>query len=184
MAGRFDLRSDGPSPLHAAQVRAGVRPYDLVMRLYRVVAATLSVVTLAACSDDAPSQPTGTVVTYSCCNEKDIDKQYRPGETFSLHWAVAAQEGSPGSSAPELNARLVGPFGDVAELKQNKTGTTASESFAATPLHPSDSMADRPVSSIVIPVDAQPGYYNLIFSEQRGGSRVEGASIIRIMATG
>jgi hypothetical protein len=154
------------------------------MRLYRVVAATLSLMTLAACSDDAPGQPTGTVVTYSCCNETDIDKQYRAGETFSLHWAVAAQEGTPGSSAPELNARLVGPFDNVAELKKAATGTTASESFAATPLHPSDSLADRPVSSIVIPFDAEPGYYNLIFSEQRGGSKVEGASIVRIMAAG
>ncbi|MEU8819637.1 hypothetical protein [Actinoplanes sp. NPDC048796] len=146
------------------------------------MATTLLLALLTACGNDSPSRPAGEIVTFSCCAEDDVDRPYRPGDTLTLHWTAQTQEGTPDDSPVELNVRVVGPFGSVTELKSSPSGSPSSVTFDAPPVRPSGSSAAKPVSKVVIPADAGPGYYNVSYSEKRGGTVVGGASIIRVVA--
>jgi hypothetical protein len=117
----------------------------------------------------------------------DIDRIYHPGETLSIHWIV---QGSPAPSGAvphfELNARLSGSFGSVEELKSqvvHAEGRAAGpQTVAAAPLHPTGVAGEQPVSTILIPLTAAPGYYDLTFSVSEPGDTFSGGSIIQIAA--
>jgi len=149
------------------------------MTPHRAVAIALLTATLAGCADDPPPAPTGTVNSYSCCSAQDVEKAYHPGETVTLHWTVGKADGPLDSAGPELTVRLAGPFGSVDNLKD---GAQPSVTLTAAPVHPAASAPSGPVSTIVIPADAPPGYYNLTFSERRGDSSNSGASVVRVVA--
>ncbi|MFD2767082.1 hypothetical protein [Micromonospora eburnea] len=136
---------------------------------------------LAACGTE-PAGPEGaTSVTYSCCEAGDIDRPYQPGQTLTVHWTVESPE-QPAVAPPqvELTARLTGPYATTGDLKAAADPGPAT--FEAAPVRPSGGPDERPVSTIVIGTDAEPGYYNLVTAVVSDGSTVSGASIIRVVA--
>jgi hypothetical protein len=125
-------------------------------------------------------------VSYTCCDAKDVDTHYQPGQTMAVHWIVNSENGTAeGGPQVELAARLTGPYAAVADLKAAASDTRSASgdvTFAAAPVRPSGTAGERPVSTILIGSDAKPGYYNLIFSVTQDGGTVGGASIVRVVA--
>ncbi|MGC4815186.1 hypothetical protein ACLQ29_32135 [Micromonospora sp. DT228] len=144
---------------------------------------------LAACDAD-PADPAGPVtatsVTYSCCEARDVDRPYQPGQTLTVHWAVESPD-EPGGTPPqvELTARLTGPFAAVGDLKAATEGTPTVPglvTFAAAPVRPSGTPDERPISTIVIAADAKPGYYNLVTAVVGGDNTASGGgSVVRVV---
>ncbi|MGN9803046.1 hypothetical protein [Micromonospora sp. L32] len=121
---------------------------------------------LAACSAEPSGPVAAAPVTYSCCEARDVDRLYQPGQTLTVHWTVESPD-EPGGTPPqvELTARLTGPFATVGDLKAATEGTVPGlVTFAAAPVRPSGAPDERPVSTIVIGQEAKPGYYNLVTS--------------------
>jgi hypothetical protein len=123
---------------------------------------------LAACGAEPSGPVAAAPVTYSCCESRDVDRLYQPGQTLTVHWTVESPE-EPGGTPPqvELTARLTGPFATVGDLKAATEGTQTVPglvTFAAEPVRPSGTPDERPVSTIVIGQEAKPGYYNLVTS--------------------
>ena len=147
--------------------------------MFRWVAVGALLLSVGACTGP-PLGPTYQGPTYTCCVAADINQIYHPGDTLSIHWIV---QGSPAPSGAvlrfELNAHLDGPFGSVTELKG---GAAGKQTVAAAPLRPTGVAGEQPVSTIQIPLTAEPGYYNLVTSVGARGSTFSGASIIQIAA--
>jgi len=78
-----------------------------------------------------------------------------------------------------LNAHLDGPFGSVADLK---SGAAGPQTVAAASVRPTGVAGEQPVSTILIPLTAQPGYYDLVTSVGEPGSTFSGGSVIQIAA--
>lgn len=155
------------------------------MRLGRALLIACLVPALASCDVGGPSTPAAQGPTYTCCATGDIDRDYRAGETLTLHWIVVP--GQPGGAPPnvELNVWLSGPYSSVTELKSagaDASGGPGGFMFKAEPVRPSGAAGEQPVSLIAIPPTAAPGYYNLVTSIGEPGSSVSGASVIRIVA--
>jgi len=148
-----------------------------------VMVACLAVFGLAACSEPATPAPVGP--SYSCCEAKDIETVYRPGQTLALHWLVTPGEVGAPARHLELAARLTGPFGSVDDLKAttSRAGHAAGRvTFSAATVRPTGEPRERPVSSIAISPEAEPGYYDLISSVTEGGGTVSGETIIQVTA--
>ncbi len=151
-----------------------------------VVCLVMSVLT-GACDAGSTTSAVAGQISYTCCEAKDIETLYRPGDDLALHWIVNAPDGPvKGSPQVELTATLTGPYSSVETLKaapdvaQSAPGKVA---FTAVPVRPSGTPDERPVSTIEISSDAEPGYYNLDFAVvDDGGSSVSGASVIRVVA--
>jgi hypothetical protein len=155
------------------------------VRLGRALLAACLVPVLASCSVVGPSRPAAKGPTYSCCAASDIERDYRAGETLTLHWIVVP--GQPDGPTPnvELNAWLSDRYSSVTELKSAEAGTSRGPGgfmLKAEPVRPSGAPGEQPVSRIAIPPTAAPGYYNLVTSINESGGWVSGASIIRIVA--
>lgn len=147
------------------------------VRALALLAATAA--PLACTSGPATPIVRHATYTYTCCATADVDTVRHPGDTFSVHWIVS--EGSPtasdSASTVTLTAELNGPFADVTSLK---AAPTSRLTLKAEPLVTTDRAGGEPVSTISIPADARPGFYNLAFSMESSGGRVSGASIVRI----
>ncbi|MFR9780613.1 hypothetical protein ACL02O_31775 [Micromonospora sp. MS34] len=141
---------------------------------------------LTACGAEPSAAMAVAPVTYTCCEARDIDRLYQPGETLTVHWTVVPPA-EPGGTRPQvqLTARLTGPFTTVADLKAAAEGnrsTSGSVTFTAAPVRPSGTPDERPVSTIVIGPDALPGYYNLVTALVGDDNTASGgASIVRIV---
>ncbi|MDI5940348.1 MULTISPECIES: hypothetical protein [Micromonospora] len=142
---------------------------------------------LAACGPGASGPAEAAApVTYTCCEAQDVDKSYQAGETLTVHWTVESPE-QPGAASTgfELTARLTGPFTTAGDLKAATEDTRIIPglvTFEAVPIRPSGVPDERPVSTIVIGVDARPGYYNLVTSSGDGDKTVSGGSIVQVVA--
>ncbi|PSK63099.1 hypothetical protein B0E53_04968 [Micromonospora sp. MH33] len=141
---------------------------------------------LAACGAEPAGPVTAASVTYSCCEARDVDRPYQPGQTLTVHWTVESPE-EPGGTPPEveLTARLTGPFATVGDLKAATEGTPnvpGLVTFAAAPVRPSGTPDERPISTIVIAADAKPGYYNLVTSSVGDDNTASGGeSVVRVV---
>jgi len=152
--------------------------------MFRWVAVGALLLAIGGCTGSPPSYHGPT---YTCCLAADIDRVYHPGDTLSIHWIV---QGTPAPSGAEphfeLNVSLSGSFGSVEELKsqvvQAKGQAAGPQTVAAEPLHPTGVAGEQPVSTILVPLTAAPGYYNLKFSVAEPGSTFSGGSIIQIAA--
>lgn len=140
---------------------------------------------LAACDAEASGPVTAASVTYSCCEAQDVDRPYQPGQTLTVHWTAESSEEPGGTpSQVELTARLTGPFATAGDLKAVTEGTPTVPglvTFTASPVRPSGTPDERPVSTIVIGPDANPGYYNLVTSVVDGGNTASGGSIVQVV---
>lgn len=141
---------------------------------------------LAACGTEPADPVTAAPVTYTCCADQDVDRLYQPGQTLTVHWIVKSAD-EPGATPPrvELTARLTGPFATDGDLKAAMGGTQTVPglvTFAAAPIRPSGLPDERPVSTIVIGPDAEPGYYNLTTSVVDSDDAVRsGDNIVRVV---
>jgi hypothetical protein len=149
--------------------------------------ATLVVAGVAACAAQPSRSPAVPQVTYSCCETKDVDTLYQPGQTLTIHWIVNRSDESGATPLPvELGARLTGPFATVEALKAATSDSqTAPElvTLTAAVVRPSGRPGERPVSTIAIGSAAKPGYYNLRTAITGISDRDEvgGASIIKVI---
>ncbi|MEU5527081.1 hypothetical protein ABZ744_09085 [Micromonospora chersina] len=141
---------------------------------------------LAACGTEPSGPVTAAPVTYTCCDARDVDRPYQPGQTLTVHWTVEYPD-EPGGTPPqvELTARLTGPFATVGDVKAATEATQTAAglvTFAAAAVQPSGTPDERPASAVVIGPDARPGYYNLVTSVVDGGNTASGGgSIIRVV---
>ncbi|OJF10144.1 hypothetical protein BG844_33875 [Couchioplanes caeruleus subsp. caeruleus] len=131
---------------------------------------------MAACGDDSSSDK---VVVYTCCKQEDLDKEYKPGETLTLHWVPEEKEGQPGTETMELTALMVGPVG-----ADTASGASMGVRIPAQPVKVSGSPGAPPVSKILIPRDAAPGNYTVSHTRRGGGANVTGDAVIKVVAGG
>jgi hypothetical protein len=149
------------------------------------IVACLAVPLLASCSAEPVKPVATTQMAYSCCEAKDVDTLYQPGQTVTVHWTVQSPD-NPAASPPqvELAARLTGPYATVDGLKAATADTRSAAgevTFTAAPVRPSGAPDERPVSTIAIGPDAKPGYYSLITSIREDGDTADGAGIVRVV---
>jgi hypothetical protein len=144
---------------------------------------------MTACVTVRTETSTAPPVTYTCCETAEIDKLYEPGETFTLHWMVEVSD-EPTTAAPrqvDLKAELTGPFATVEELKaamESPAGPAGRATFQAGTVRASGAPDDRPVSTIAIPADAEPGFYNLTTAIVDGDHSTGGMSIVQVAPAG
>ena len=150
---------------------------------------TATVVTSTAACSSAPAEaPTGAATqatfSYTCCTTADIDRVYHPGEVMTIHWIV--QEGALTSATQptqvDLSVSLTGPYADVTSLKEHAEKDTAS--ISAAPTVTSDWAGGAPISRLVIPAKAVPGFYDVRTASTSGGMTGGGHSIVRVAAPG
>lgn len=133
----------------------------------------------------SPSIETGTA--YTCCEAADVNSDYHPGQTLSVHWIVTPGTSSAGgqNQQVELNAHLAGPYATVNDLKTSAAPADKDlagvSTFTAEPVRPSGRAGEQPVSLILIPPTATPGYYNLVTSVTEPGATASGASVIHVI---
>lgn len=137
---------------------------------------------LAACGAE-PSEMVAEVPpsAYTCCEDLDVDRPYQAGQTLTVRWTVESPD-EPGSTSPqvELTAHLTGPYGTVDDLKA-ASAVAGLVTFTATPVRPAGTPGERPVSTIVIGPDAEPGFYDLVTSVVGdGNTTTSGSSIIQV----
>ncbi|MFD0783405.1 hypothetical protein ACFQZ8_05655 [Micromonospora azadirachtae] len=156
------------------------------MNASRVRLLTCLVVPLLAACGTGPSGPvTAAPATYTCCEAQDVDRPYQPGQTLTVHWIVESPD-EPGGTPPqvELTASLTGPFATAGEVKA-ATGADPNApglaTFTAAPVRPSGTPDERPVSTIVIGPEAEPGYYNLVTSVGGDDHTGSSGSIVRVV---
>lgn len=121
--------------------------------------------------------------SYTCCEAADVNRDYRPGETLTIHWIVVPGEAGTPATQVELTARLTGPYATVTDLKTAASpgmGVAGASTFVADPIRPSGQAGEQPVSVILIPPTAAPGFYNLIHTVDQPGGSAGGASIIQV----
>lgn len=155
------------------------------MSLYRTVVIGCLLPALASCTATS-STSTETGPTYTCCEAADINRDHRPGQTLTVHWIVVPGKISTGSPTHqvELNARLTGPYATVSDLKtaaRDDKNLAGDSTFTAEPIRPSGQAGEQPVSLILIPPTAAPGYYNLVTSVTEPAGTASGATIIHVI---
>jgi len=151
-----------------------------------VVVVCLAVPALAACGPGPGPVDPATPPSYTCCEQRDVERRYQPGQTLTLHWTVTPGRGRPPvTPQAELTARLTGPYPDAAALKAQSSGpeATGELSYPAATVRPTGAADERPVSVIQVGTDALPGYYNLTWSATEGHGRVSGASVVQVVAS-
>jgi len=150
------------------------------MRLLRLAIVVTCLAVSACSSQPAPAAARGP--SYTCCDANDIERTYQPGQTLTVHWVV--DPGEPGAPVRvvELAAHLAGPYRSTADLKaaEFQGGSTPAANLTADTVRPAGVPGERPVSTIAIGPDAEPGYYSLVTSVQDGGT-VSGASVIQVV---
>lgn len=147
--------------------------------------ACLVVPLMAACGTEPSGPVTAAPATYTCCEAQDVDRPYQPGQTLTVHWIVVPAD-EPDGTPPqvELAARLTGPFAAVGDVKAATEATPDAPglvTFTVAPVRPSGTPDERPVSTIVIGPEAEPGYYNLVTSVAGDDNTASSGSIVRVV---
>jgi hypothetical protein len=116
---------------------------------------------------------------YSCCQPGTLVGPHQPGDALTVHWIVTGGGWSYQNSSPvTLRATLAGSFDTAAAAKPDTTARTIA---TADPIHTTTAAGGSPVSTIHIPTNAPPGYYDLRFSiTMPGGGSSSGTSIIKV----
>jgi hypothetical protein len=122
--------------------------------------------------------------SYTCCGNALVTHAYHPGERIAVDWIRVASHGSKKPpTAITLIVSASGPYASVAILKHAfamahpNYGPT---NFEAAPIKLSDTRAARPVSSLRVPANAGPGFYNLTEIVQEGLHFSSSASVVKI----
>ena len=153
-----------------------------------MLTATVVTSTVASSSQTPTEAPTGAATqatfSYTCCTTADVDRVYHPGDVMTIHWIVqrGAQTSATQPTQVDLSASLTGPYADVTSLKEHALKDTAS--ISAAPTVTSDWAGGAPISRLVIPAKAVPGFYDVRTSSKSGGMTAGGHGIVRVVAPG
>jgi hypothetical protein len=139
---------------------------------------------LYGCSPPNAGQPAVTyaLYTFTCCTASDVQSAWQPGGTVSLHWIVVAAGATADNRAlpVTMTAALAGPYASVDGLKG---GAPAARTLPAPAVNTDDRNPTAPTSTLALPSDLQPGFYNLAFKvDYGGGNIVAGASVVQVGA--
>jgi hypothetical protein len=103
---------------------------------------------------------------------------------MTIHWIV--QRGALTSATQpaqvDLSVSLTGPYADVTSLKEHALKDAAS--ISAAPTVTSDWAGGAPISRLVIPAKAVPGFYDVRTATESGGITGGGHGIVRVVARG
>ncbi len=163
-------------------------------RILVVVSVTALAWTLLGGCDASRSSSSGASGNYpsywyTCCSANLSATAWHPGQTIRVTWsAVRATQSPAGSQAGiTLTMVLTGPYGNVSALKSAiaaKPSPARPGGRAPMAVAPAIGITTRaggaPVSVLVIPRDAPPGFYNLQFGAESGRARSGGSTIIRV----
>ena len=139
---------------------------------------------LVACSG-----PSSNVVYashgYSCCIELTGNTTWHPGQQLTLHWTPQPPAMTTDATPHQIVLKLVltGPFPTVDALKQAiSQGTRSSNvrTISAETLMVNDRTYDTPASTLKLPADLAPGYYNLDPESSSGGLTAGGSAVVLI----
>ena len=136
---------------------------------------------ISSCSTSGSSVPSAQHATYryTCCRAADLAGPHRPGDVLTLHWIV--KPGDPSDQSPSqvtLRAALAGSFDTVTTAK----AATATRPVATAEPVLTTAAAGGPLTSTIhIPADSTPGFYNLTFAISEGGGSYSGATIIKVI---
>lgn len=142
-------------------------------------------------SRSSPAGASGNYPNYSytCCSANLGATVWHPGQTLRVTWSAVRVTQSPTGSQARvtLTVVLTGPYGNVSTLKSaiaakpspNRPGGRAPVAVAPA-IRTTTRAGGAPVSVLVIPPDAPPGFYNLQFGAASGSARSVGSTIIRV----
>jgi len=136
---------------------------------------------LAGCS---PSSPSVSVAyeqfRFTCCvNSESLTHAWHPGQSITLQWSTesAGMTADDAQHPITLMATVTGPYASVVALKASGAHATT---LTASPIRVTDRTSGGVVSTIALPLDLAPGWYNLATTIQSAGSRTGGATIIEV----
>jgi hypothetical protein len=147
-----------------------------------LVMALVAAVVLVDCSEQPSSGVYGSH-GYSCCTEVTGTTSWHPGHKLMLHW-TPLPPGMTTDSTPRpivLNLSLSGPYPTVDALKHAiSQGSTSAgvRTVNGEPITVDDRTYATPASTLNLPSDLAPGYYNLAAKSSFIGSSAGGAIVI------
>jgi hypothetical protein len=144
-----------------------------------VVFAVLAGIGLVGCSSGSGLSVAYPRYQFSCCASLDGLRVWHPGETMSLQWTQesAGESSDSAQTTVTLTAELAGPYAQVDALKG---GGTVARTIRATPLATTNGTPGSPVSTIALPADLAPGYYNLTITDAGGSGQTSSATIVQV----
>jgi hypothetical protein len=148
-----------------------------------VVFAVVAGIGLVGCSSASGPSVAYPRYQFSCCTNLDGLRVWHPGETMSLQWtqSSAGESSDSAQTAVTLTAVLAGPFAKVDSLK---AGGAAARTVRATPVSTTDGTVGSPASTIPLPADLAPGYYNLTITDTEGSGSTSSATIVQVGPSG
>jgi hypothetical protein len=141
--------------------------------------AVLAGMGLVGCSSGSGPSVGYPRYQFSCCASLDGQRVWHPDQTMSLQWTQESAGESPDSAqtAVTLTAELAGPFANVDSLKG---GGADARTIRATPVSTTNGTPGSPVSTVPLPADLTPGYYNLTITDAEGSGRTSSATIVQV----
>ena len=158
------------------------------MRQRRDVLAAVVVVLgfgslVAGCGSRAPASAVESArYQYSCC-QAGLPTVAYPGQVIALRWTSTAQlpTASTAATAVILSASVTGPFPDVAALKTAMSADIPpAPTVTAADVHTTDRVGGTPASSLQLPAQAPPGFYDVRTTVASGGAALSGDGILQV----
>ena len=138
---------------------------------------------VAGCSRQAPAPAVGYAsYQYSCC-QPGLPTVAYPGQVIALRWTSTAQlpTASTATTAVILSASVTGPFPDVAALKAAMSADIPPAPIVtAADVHTTDRVGGTPNSSLQLPAEAPPGFYDVRTTAASGGAAFSGGGILQV----
>jgi hypothetical protein len=140
---------------------------------------------LAACTGTGSPNRFYAAHSYSCCAELGANTTWHRGQQLALHWTAEPQGMTADDTRHQivLKLSLTGPFPSVDALKQaisQGSHPAGVKTIASQPVTVNDRTFDTPVSTLDLPPDLAPGYYNLGTESARAGLTVAGSAVVII----
>jgi hypothetical protein len=131
--------------------------------------------------------PPAIAYSYSCCIAKPT-ATYQPGEDVRFHW-IRTMVSATGKAKTriDLSVYLQGPYASAAILKNTTTNDLPDievSIVAAPTLRISNRTGTYPVSTLQLPDNAKPGWYELTFTTKERLQTVTNGTIIRVVPKG
>ncbi len=139
---------------------------------------------MTGCAEAQRDRPSVGPATFTdgCCSAADLAQVVHPGDVLRVHWIVSPGPPSPSASPVPvtLSASLAGSYADVAQLKGSVGRGAPSPTSTAPPVQTTDRAGGAPVTTIAVPADAAPGWYDLTTVVESSGGKLTGDHIVRI----
>jgi hypothetical protein len=132
----------------------------------------------SGCGPSSP-QPTLARYAFTCCRSSDVDQLYHPGSIVTIHWLVEPAPAAPGPPTRiTLSVALRGPYRSVDALKS--APSSAPPALTAPDVVVTDTSEASPVSTLSLPTDLAPGFYDLVDQAGAAGVRAGGMGIVQV----